>query len=665
MASISGESRYVLWNYMLAEQHLLADSRDGTVQLTITPRTLARALEDAGEGSQSPDDAEADFTAAVASVYASKVLASPRKLRALRSSDPNDVPYGTSFLALSVLAAFHMQTDDEYTGRAFYPRLAKLLGSELSRSHPVGFEGDAFLELWEELDQWLVERYGRRLAAPNPALVRKYVAYPFAHVPLRQVDIDRLPQFFEAYGYEPGSRAPMDRLAYNLFEGAGPWRYFTESGQSALRDPHRRPFAVRQVAHELERWDGCRTDSSGARTASIELWMDIRRRRAQLHLLARRPGRFPEVIDDGDLVFESSQDGWYEPIPLGADDGPLLSEGLRVGTARAQERFFLQLRMSDAVPFTPCEEYTGFVSDRVLRADTQCAVLCKESVVDEVARFLETLSGERIHPRRDETIPGGWCLFTGIRPANGSSPPPGLERLSVESSITLVPEGGLRLSRRWTWLEGAPARMMVVGSHRGLVAKIDGQEAELDEDGRLSAGGLHKPGEHLIEVGNRLRQRVTVLPGMVHPECKAWPEAGCGRMPVAVPAGQWFVVGGRPGECRAVRAPLEGALLRPNFSAQWAVRVGAGPGATALHLHDEHGVGSVADPVSEATELLEPASTTKRPTCSWEEAIYQAGIRRPRLYCGCRCSPAQLSAAWRQFMDLARAYKREMRRRRR
>jgi len=119
----SDEERYVLWNYMLAEQCLLSDSCDGVVQLTITPRILARALDEANEGGHAPEDAEADFTAAVASVYTSKVLASPTKLRALRSSDPNDVPYATSFLALSVLAAFHMRTDDEHTGRAFYPSL--------------------------------------------------------------------------------------------------------------------------------------------------------------------------------------------------------------------------------------------------------------------------------------------------------------------------------------------------------------------------------------------------------------------------------------------------------------------------------------------------------------------------------------------------------------
>jgi hypothetical protein len=96
------EQRYALWNYMLAEQCLLADSYEGTVLLTVTPGVLAAALEAAGEGTASGDEAEADFVAAVSGLYAARVLDSPLKLRALRSIDEADVPAGVGFLALSV-----------------------------------------------------------------------------------------------------------------------------------------------------------------------------------------------------------------------------------------------------------------------------------------------------------------------------------------------------------------------------------------------------------------------------------------------------------------------------------------------------------------------------------------------------------------------------------
>lgn len=650
---MSVEDRYILWNYMLAEHCLLADSCAGTVLLTVAPRTLAAALEEAGEGVWSPKEAEADFTAAVAGVYRSRVLGSARKLRALESSSGNDVPFGIGFLALSVLAAFHMRTDDERTGRAFYPRLADMLGCELVRSSPVGFEGDAFLELWDELAGWLKANYGRELAAPNAVGVRRYVAYPFAHVPLRQVDIERLPQFFDAHGYEPGARAPLDRLTYDLFQASGPWRRLTESGQKALKDPHRRPFVVRQVAQELERWDGCRVDSFGARTATLELWMDIRRRRAHLHLVARRPPGFPEVIEDEELLFASSQDGWYEPVQLGFDDGPLLENGVRVEGLSNGARYYLQLRPAPVLPLTPSEQYTGFVSDRVLRADTDCAVLCTERLVDEVARYLEVVAGGRVHPRRDDTMPSGWCLFTEVRATNECSPPPGLERLGVDSSLSLVPEGGLRLGRRWLWLESAPARLTVLGSRHGLAPKVDEHEVRIDEGGRIHTDLLGAVGQHVIEIGNRLRQRATVLQGAVHPDCGSWPKPDNAHpIPVAVPAGYWVVLGTRPGESESIVAPSQGALVRPHFHARWAVRVGSGPGATALHIHDE---GFSPSP---------GAAHGKNRGASWADTVYQAGIRRPSIRCQNGCGHEQLAAEWRQLMKAARSIKRARRRRR-
>ncbi len=661
---MGSEDRYILWNFMLAEHCLLADSCAGTVLLTVAPRTLAVALEEAGEGVRSPDEAEADFVAGVACMYRNRVLGNSKKLRALKSTSAADVPFGIGFLALSVLAAFHMHTDDEHTGRAFYPRLAAMLGCDLVHSYPVGFDGNAFLELWDELAEWLKSKYDRALAAPDAVGVRRYVAYPFAHVPLRQVDIERLPQFFEAYGYEPGARVPLDRLAYDLYEASGPWRRLTESGQSALKDRHRRPFVVRQVAHELERWDGCRTDPSGARTATIGLWMDIRRRRAQLHLLARRPTGFPDLVEDGDLVFASSQEGWYEPVPLSRDDGELLEHGIRVGTSNDDGRFYLQLRQARVLPLTPSEEYTGFVSDRVLRADTECAVLCADPLADDVGRHLEVLTGQPVHRRRDDTIPNGWCLFTEVRATNDCSPPPCLENLRVESSLALVPEGGLRLGRRWTWLESAPARLTVLGSRRGFLAKIDGREVQLDDGGRIQDDLLGVVGQHVIEIGNRLRQKVTVVQGVVHPSCRRWRGSSNDKSePVAVPSGYWVLIGSKPGERESIIAPAEGALARPTFHARWAVHVGAGPGATALHLHDPE----LAAIASENRVQEDPQGShdRNRSGASWVETIYQVGIRRPRFLCLGGCANDELETEWRRLMAAARSVKRERRKRRR
>jgi hypothetical protein len=232
-----------------------------------------------------------------------------------------------------------------------------------------------------------------------------------------------------------------------------------------------------------------------------------------------------------------------------------------------------------------------------------------------------------------------------------------LDHLGVESSLALIPEGGLRLGRRWVWLESAPARLTLLGARHGLTAKIDGQEVCLDDRGRVQTDLLGTAGEHIVEIGNRLRQRVTVLQGAVHPDCRSWLRAEIdGLGPVAVPAGHWVLLGAEPGESKSVLAPSEGVLVERVFRARWAVRAGSGPGATALHIHDRGFA-------SRALELDEQAPSGSERGTSWADTIYQAGIRRPAFVCQHGCADERLRTEWRQLMQEARSIKRARRRR--
>ena len=647
---MSEDDRYTLWNHIIANAFLLSDAPDGVVQLPITPESLARANEEAREPPLSPGDAAQSLASAVSAVYRSKVIGNPIGLQALSSGDPGDVPYATAFLALTVLAAYRMHTDDDRSAAAFYLPLSEMLRCRQVPTYPEGFDGDLYIALWDGLNEWLVRDFGRRLVSPDRTVRRRFTAFPLAHVPLRQVDIERLPQFFEIHGYQPGMRPSVSQLAFDLVERSGPWTHLTKSGRIALADPLRHDFVIRQVLHVLEHWNGETTEAAGTRIASIDLGMDIRRRRAELHLLPRRPPGFPETLGGGAHVFVASYEGWYESVPLGPEDGPLLAEGLRVGSARGRGEFALQLRARLAVPLTPSPDHSGFVSDRALRADAQCAVLCKDEVADSVERHLEAICGHRVQSRSDDTLPIGWRLFAGVRPTIASPPPPGLEMLAVESDLRLVCEGGLRLGRRWTWLEDAPARVRVVGSRDGLVARIDGRDVEIDDDGCLPSEPLAGGGQHVIEVGNRIRRTVTVLPGKVNPECAPWPVSDDPCMRVAIPEGEWFVVGRRPGEHSVAVLPAGGSLLAPKFCPSWAIQVGAGRGAVAVHLHGESLNGRVPE-------------SDPRDAATWAETIYRAKVRNAAVHCPFGCPPAEVRREWKEFADLARAWKRQAKRR--
>jgi hypothetical protein len=151
----------------------------------------------------------------------------------------------------------------------------------------------------------------------------------------------------------------------------------------------------------------------------------------------------------------------------------------------------------------------------------------------------------------------------------------------------------------------------------------------------------------------------------VHPECTPWEydPSQPGQPALVVPQGHWVVLGVNAGEREDVSAPIEGAVVRPAFRAHWAVRVGAGPGATALHLHD----GALSN-AGAAT-----AHNTQRPRTraqgmmvqAWASTIYQAHIRRPRLLCTSGCELQHLDPAWCGLAQSANTLRRQLKRRQR
>jgi hypothetical protein len=146
-----------------------------------------------------------------------------------------------------------------------------------------------------------------------------------------------------------------------------------------------------------------------------------------------------------------------------------------------------------------------------------------------------------------------------------------------------------------------------------------------------------------------------VLAAAVSPACQSWCENGDARAAalVAVPRGNWSVLGEAPGQRVGVSAPAEGAVVDPGFCASWAVAVGAGAGAMAIHLH-----GSAR---AAPTPRKPPASHRRlasRDELVWAAVVYDASIRRVQLRCASGCSPGYLSSRWREMAEAARQLKR-------
>ena len=169
---------YARWNHAVVEQLLLAGPSSEEGLLCVNARILARVFEEAGLGSITPEQAEQQFTTAVANVYQRRVLGDSARLRVLRRCTGDAPPDCAAFLAGSVLAAFRMQSDAELSGNAYYRRLADLLDCGMQGAHPIGFDPPVFESLWVFLSNWLREVHGRQLAMPKSSVgFRRFVAF--------------------------------------------------------------------------------------------------------------------------------------------------------------------------------------------------------------------------------------------------------------------------------------------------------------------------------------------------------------------------------------------------------------------------------------------------------------------------------------------------------
>lgn len=651
------EPDYQLWNRAIAQHRLLEEGSEEDAFLTITPTILAAALAGVQPGRQLPEDAEARFVEAVAEVYRGRVLGHQRRLGVLRRCGADGLPECVAFLAASVLAAYRMQTDEEATATAYYLRLSEILKCDLIGGHPRGFDPDEFEALWRFLERWLREEKGRRLAMPGPDVgLRRFVALPLTHVPLRCVDIERLPEFFAWSGYEPVARIPRQKLDLDLSSWSLGRSVFTNAGMSALADD-RRAAVLAQIAHELESWDGSHTDSLGRRSGRVEVLLDIVQRRPELYYLPRRPPAFPSVFDDGMHAFEASDEGWYDPVRLRPEDGGDLAEGFAWEVRAGSLRLVLRRPGASAIAM-PAHEYTGFLSHRALRLGAPGAALCREALADAAAEYLSAISGQRCVPLNHPDVPEGWRLFTAIKPARRlDAPPSGLEALVVESAIDLIPAGGLRLGSRWAWVSGAPPRLMVAGLLPGSLVTIDGDPVNVPDDGVLVADGhLAVSGTHVVEAAG-LRRRIEIVEPEVRNASRPSTLAGSA---VALPPGHWTLIGSSPGElaypvCRS----RGGAVAFCTFTAVWAVDVGAGPGATALCLQANV-------PAPRRIERFAPYGPVGRSLVAWASTIYNAAIRRPRLISLSGDEPGpEMREGWAAFSRSARDIKRRFRNARR
>jgi hypothetical protein len=576
-------SCYVSLNRAIAEYCFSEASSSNEAYLTITPRILATLISRSCGKSLTPDESEKYLVRVVSEVYQSSVIRDGLRYTFRITSGQDKWPKCIAFLALTVLAAYQMHADEAVGANAYYKRLADLLECKVDGIYPQGFNPSEFEDLWvflrDELEQGDL-RGRRRIQLASPELGsdnKRYISYPLTHVPLRKIDVEKLPEFFTMSGYEPESRISNAKIDFDLNHWSR-LQSLSKPGKEALND-RRRKAAIAEIAQELELWDGSVTKPTGEWSAPIELLLDTSNKQQKLFYFPRRPSKFPESLIAEEHHFLSGQDGWYSLEPVLREDGHKLLNGISWKTIAKGIQIVLERSGATAISFVPSQNnsYSGSLSNRKLIRGMECSALVHESIADSAKEYIQAISNSRCETKSYRGLPDGWCLFHKFKVERylESPLPAELSALNVESEIDIKAIGGLRLGGRNAWLLGAPPRLVVTGNERKNIPIIDGHVASINDSGLLidEDSSLSRPGIHIIEI-EALTKRIEIIDPEAGDKLSNWPIPNtnlCNQ--IALPKGAWKLVGELPGQVLGVESDSwNGFITNCQFRAIWAIK---------------------------------------------------------------------------------------------
>ena len=391
-----------------------------------------------------------------------------------------DPPY-LGLLALCVLAASRMASDENsgVHGNDYYVQLNTLLALTKKKDAPPGFE--QLSGLWEDLNQWLDGdcggQRGRATAAKREQ--QPFISWPMSQCLLRAADLHRLPDFFRSARLEPRADIDPEQL-YVLFRHWASAGTLTQHGLRTLRNEAREIRASLAVllSRELQAWDGELRDSHGRRRAEILLAVRLLAggRRAELHLVVRRPEGFPGEADfareDGRTVkIETTGPDWYRPLQIPVDSA-VLTKGLRL----TADGYSLSYEPRSVIPLrAEPEPFSAWISKSQADPVQDHVVMVSNSVLEETKRFLSRAAESRWKVVRPPELPKGWSAITGVRIVSiPDSAPDALRPLVPRLFTAMQLEGGLKLAHRLYLTGGEPDLFVTIEEGREAEVEIDG-----------------------------------------------------------------------------------------------------------------------------------------------------------------------------------------------
>lgn len=235
--------------------------------------------------------------------------------------------------------------------------------------------------------------------------------------------------------------------------------------------------------------------------AKLRLMLHPIRRAATLSAVLARPAGYPDhvtlLLGEGTEVSAYSEDR-YDDVDL-EWTADLLSGEVRLDCKEGYQ----WLRSGRRVHlFGEVADEAGVISVGSAALSSPTTIICLREDAAAVGAVADACGSPTLVPHDHWSgIPDGWTVLSGYRPAHTgvSGLPAGLTGLDPGAGSEIRLLGGLRI-RSASFAEGSPPRIEIAPFPLGAIVTIDGQPAELGEDGAWSADGWERPGDHLVDV---------------------------------------------------------------------------------------------------------------------------------------------------------------------
>ena len=488
---------YLQWNDLLA-RHFFTEEKAGKEVLLYVNEPLTEEL----GGPHGVGLAEFVEAAKTGPPWVTKSGFCQKALQAFhrwRERDLDHPPY-IAYLGIFVLAAGR---EGNYASHAYYPRLHDLLGEQGVTGAPPSFA--RMIDLWDDLEKWSREdhheNYGRFVARIRGPWWR--VGLPLSQTLISEDERKHLPLLLSDRGLDPLDLPSPEVILRLLRETGGVWlQRSTMRVLDGVDDDSRvlRDALSEVVLEELEAWDGSVVEGhhhrqlgqGRARRTALRLCLkhDALAQRVTCRVRLRTAAAFPEdgcTFDQGEggysWICQELFGGWsnalHHPASLQELDGSTLDWGLGECLLESDNKWTATLRPATTRVFTP-GQYDGlpdYVERQRLERSTPFLIATTSASITKILEWGEQYCSNFKH-HSTKGLPPGWTLLSG-KDARRSCP--GVEVLTISTSVRLLVRGGVKTGQGNVYLKGAPPYIVLENALGTETVTLDTQELERED----------------------------------------------------------------------------------------------------------------------------------------------------------------------------------------